>query len=147
MFNRLVVSLNNFAVKFRKHRFPVANVLLLAPHCIHRSACKLNVEDDISACALCGQCCVKELVEISREYGLRCRISRGGREAAQYVKNADVAGVIAVACPKELVAGILAVFPKPVIAVQNCLPNGACKDTCVDAAAVRRAADAMVIRK
>lgn len=147
MFSRLTVKINNFAVRFRRHSFPAGNVLLLAPRCIHRGECKLNVESDIGECALCGKCNVKELAEISREYGVRCRISRGGREAAQYVKEAGVQGVIAVACLKELAAGILAIFPKPVIAIPNCLPNGACKDTCVDAAAVRRAADEMVVQK
>lgn len=146
MFNTLIVRINNFSIRFRKHRFPAQNVLLLAPRCIHRVECKLNVENDIGECALCGKCNVKELVEISRKYGVRCRISRGGREAAQYAGDARVQGVIAVACEKELAAGILAVFPKPVMAVPNCLPNGVCQDTCVEVAAVRRALHAMIRR-
>ncbi len=147
MFNKLIVCTNNFVIRFRKHRFLAENVLLLAPRCIHRVECKLNVENDISECALCGKCNVKELAELSREYGVRCRISRGGREAAQYAGDSCVRGVIAVACMKELAAGIFTLFPKPVIAVPNCLPNGACKDTCVDVAAIRRAMNAMILRK
>ena len=144
MFSGFIVKINNFVVRLRSPKIPAGNVLLLAPRCIHRGACRLNVEDDIGACALCGKCNVKELAEISKAYGVRCRISRGGREAVRYAGAADVQGVVAVACFQELAAGILAVFPKPVMAVPNCQPNGACCDTCVDAAAVRRALDAMV---
>ncbi len=144
MFSRIIVAVNNFVMRFRKHRFPAGSVLLIAPRCIHRSDCKLNVEEDINDCVLCGRCNVKELVELSRKSGLRCVISRGGREAAAFAKDPSIKGIIAVACVKELAMGILAVFPKPVIAVSNCLPNGACKDTCVNMDELRRAVSEMI---
>jgi hypothetical protein len=147
MFSRFILTVNNFVMRFRTRRYPAANVVIIAPRCIHMSQCKLNVEDDINECMLCGRCNVKELVELSRRCGLQCVVSRGGREAVAFAKDPSVKGVIAVACVKELAMGILAVFPKPVIAVSNCQPNGACKDTCVNMAELQRAVSRMVAEK
>jgi len=147
MFSKCIVAVNNIVMRFRKRRYPAENVLIIAPRCIHWSKCKLNVEDDINECKLCGRCNVRELVELSRRSGLQCVVSRGGREAATVAKAPSVKGIIAVACEKELAIGILAVFPKPVIAVPNCRPNGACKDTCVNMDELRMAVSRMVAGK
>jgi len=63
----------------------------------------------------------------------------GGRRAVEEVKRADTHAVVAVACEKDLVAGVLATLPKPVLAVHNTRPCGACRDTSVDPDEVEKA--------
>ena len=48
------------------------------------------------------------------------------------VRDSSVKIVVAVACEKELSDGILAAFPKPVVAVPNLQPEGPCKNTRVN---------------
>lgn len=90
-------------------------------------------------CLNCGECNVSELLKLRETYGVQCYMARGGREALNYVRGKEVDAVVAVACEKELVDGIRASFPKPVLAVTNRRLNGPCKDTCVDIPAVEEA--------
>lgn len=46
--------------------------------------------------------------------------------------------MVAIACGRELRAGILKAFPKPVYAIRNRQPNGPCRDTDVAVAEVER---------
>ena len=63
----------------------------------------------------------------------------GGRRAVEEVRRESTHAVVAVACEKELVAGVLATLPKPVLAVHNTRPCGACRDTSVDPDEVEKA--------
>jgi hypothetical protein len=90
-------------------------------------------------CRRCGRCTIAGLLELRDRYGLLCNLAGGGRQAVQCVKRPDVKFVVAVACERELTAGILAAFPRPVLAVTNRTPNGPCKDTTVDLEQVDRA--------
>lgn len=90
-------------------------------------------------CLRCGQCNVEALLTLRDRYGVPCCMARGGREALNYVREKNIEAVVAVACEKELVDGIRACFPKPVLAVTNHRLNGPCRDTCVDIPAVEEA--------
>ena len=144
MFCRSLVRLNNWITKLRRVRVPAANVLLLVPHCLQRTGCAQNVIQGIDACRRCGQCDVSGILSLRDASGVACNIVSGGREASAMVKDARVRAVVAVACEKELADGILASFPKPVMAVPNLRPCGPCRDTRVDLAAVRIALDNMI---
>ena len=56
----------------------------------------------------------------------------GGRDALARTKQENIKAVVAVACEKELVQGIFAAFPKPVLGVINETPEGPCKNTLAD---------------
>ena len=60
-----------------------------------------------------------------------------------YVLRPEVKAVVAVACEKELVQGIRAAFPKPVVAVPNMTPEGSCRNTVVDPVAVVKAIESL----
>ncbi len=123
------VSLSNMMTKLRKKKCPPEALLLLFPHCIQNSKCKQNIKHDLNECKRCGKCKVKDLLEISEEYGISIAIASGGRIALKRVMAEEVKGVVAIACEKELRTGLMAAMPKAIFAVPNLRPNGYCVDT------------------
>jgi hypothetical protein len=123
------VSLNNLMTRLRKKKSPPEGLLLLFPHCIQNSKCKQNIKHDLSECIRCGKCKVKDLVELSEEYGISIAVASGGRIALKRVMAKEVQGVVAIACEKELRTGLMAAMPKAIYAVPNQRPYGYCVDT------------------
>jgi hypothetical protein len=123
------VSLNNMMTRLRKKKSPPEGLLLLFPHCIQNSKCKQNIKHDLSECIRCGKCKVKDLVELSEEYGISIAVASGGRIALKRVMAKEVQGVVAIACEKELRTGLMAAMPKAIYAVPNQRPYGYCVDT------------------
>lgn len=144
MIRRLVIRVNNAVVRRRRVRAAPEQLLLLGPHCLQQHLCERPVKDDMTQCARCGRCRVADLVVLCEEYGIRGCLAGGGRQAVAAVRHPQVKAVVAVACDRELCAGIMAAFPKPVLAVPNQLPNGPCRDTTVDINAVRAAVVAVL---
>jgi len=145
MCRRGFVRLNNWITRWRRRRVAPGNLLLLVPHCLQKSDCEANIIHDIDHCKRCGQCDVAGLLVLRDKYGILCNLASGGRQALEYVWDERVRAVVAVACEKELMDGIRASFPKPVLAVPNRRPNGPCRDTCVDLDEVEEAIREMLI--
>lgn len=127
--DKKLVSLNNLMTKLRKKKCPPEGLLLLFPHCIQNSKCKQNIKHDLSECIRCGKCKVKELLEVSEEYGISIAVASGGRIALKKVMAEEVQGVVAIACEKELRVGLMAAMPKAIVAVPNLRPHGYCVNT------------------
>jgi hypothetical protein len=127
--DKQLVSLSNLMTKLRKKKCPPEGLLLLFPHCIQNSKCKQNIKHDLNECKRCGKCKVKDLLEISEEYGISIAVASGGRIALKKVMADEVQGVVAIACEKELRTGLMATMPKAVFAVPNLRPHGYCIDT------------------
>jgi hypothetical protein len=139
MIQSAFIRLNNRVTRWRRVQTAPGRLLLLAAHCLQGSACGQNLNRGVDQCKGCGLCPVKELLALRNRYGVRCVIASGGRQAVAAVKDPGVSAVVAVACEKELVEGILASFPKPVLAVCNTRPNGPCHDTQVQVVAIESA--------
>ncbi len=135
----LILGLNRLRNRFHNGRVRPANLLLLVPHCLQRCTCESNITQDIDRCNRCGRCNVADMLQLRDEFGIRCHLVSGGREAIAVVRDPAVKAVVAVACEKELADGIRAVIPKRVVAIPNERPNGPCKNTRVDIGAVRAA--------
>ena len=129
----------NRLTRLRRSRCTPQEMLILVPSCLQRSECPQKITNDIHECRRCGQCKIKDIIELGEKYGVRCAVATGGRLAVELVKDQDVKAVVAVACEKELQAGMAAVFPKPGLGVINLRPHGPCKDTDVDLAEVEEA--------
>ncbi|MBI2560379.1 MAG: DUF116 domain-containing protein [Planctomycetes bacterium] len=140
------VSLNNLMVRLRKKRCSPGSLLLLFPHCIQYSKCKQNINADLAECRRCGKCKVKDLLELSEEYGVSIAIANGGRIALQKVMADEIKGVIAIACEKELRIGIMAALSKRVLGIANLRPHGYCVDTDVVLDDVRKAIEEFLER-
>jgi len=142
--HNVIIAVNNRITRWRRVRVPGASILLLLPHCLHRDTCPRNVTLDPDECRRCGQCSVASMLALRDEFGLACSVVGGGRQALAATRQPHIKAVVAVACQKELVLGIRAAFPKPVVAIPNMTPDGPCRNTCADYETVRRAISSIV---
>jgi len=135
----LLVRLSNALTRIRRKRVRPENLLLLLPSCLQNSDCDAKLVTDVHNCKRCGNCTIKNLVELADRYGIRIAVASGGRLALQHVKSEDVHAVVAVACELELKQGMLKSFPKAVLGIANIRPHGPCVDTDVDLSRVEDA--------
>lgn len=137
---RLLILFNNRVTRWRRVRTSPERLLLLVAHCLQYGDCGRNLlRGGGEGCARCGRCPVDAILALSERYGVQCQVAGGGRQALARVRVPGIDAVVAVACERELVQGILGVFPKPALAVRNTRPKGDCHDTQVDLAEVERA--------
>lgn len=141
--NKWIIKWNNRLVGWRRIKVRPEELLLLLPHCLHKQSCPQNVVHSLDACKRCGQCSVGALAGIRDEFGVVACIVGGGREALAHTRQPGIKAVVAVACEKELVQGIYAAFPKPVLAVVNITPEGPCKNTLADPEQVIQAIESL----
>jgi hypothetical protein len=139
------IAANNWLVRHARRRVRPANLLVLLPRCLQRAGCGQAVVEDLDACRQCGQCDIAALLRLRAETGVRFCMAGGGRAAAALTRQPDVHAVVACACEKELIDGIRAVFPKPVLAVRNDTPEGFCRNTRVDIDRLRAAIRTMTL--
>ena len=147
MIQRAFIRLNNRVTRWRRIQVAPDRLLLLAAHCLQGSVCGQNLSRGVDQCKGCGLCPVKELRALQMRFGIHCTIAAGGRQAVAAVKAPGISAVVAVACEKELVEGILASFPKPVLAVCNTRPNGPCHETQVQVEKIEAALRDMLAGK
>jgi len=119
----------NLLTRARRPRCEPERLLLLFPSCLQGSECAQKITADVANCKRCGRCKVKDLLELAERYGCQCAVATGGRLAVRVARDGSVDGIVAVACEQELMAGMLATFPKPSLGVINLRPHGPCKDT------------------
>jgi len=136
-----LVRINNLTLKLRARKLAPDSLVILVPSCLQNSRCARKVTVDVANCRRCGGCAVGEILQVGDDYGVRVACATGGRLALSMVKTCGIRAVVAVACEKELRAGIMGSFPKPVLAICNERPHGPCRDTVVDVAAVRKAVE------
>lgn len=113
-------------------------VFILAPSCLQRSGCDAKIVGDAGECRRCGECAIRDLVELAEGLGTGLEIVSGGRLAKEMVKRRRPKAVLAIACERELATGIFHTYPLPVYGILNTRPMGPCRDTQVDMDAVYR---------
>jgi len=126
-----VIALNRWRTARGRKKYQPQEVIVLCPHCLQYSECPCKILLDARNCRRCGKCSIKDLVEVTARYRVALHFAAGGREAVRLVKQPGVKAIVAVACGKELFAGLLKTAPKRVITVHNEWPHGPCKDTFV----------------
>lgn len=131
--------MNNWITRRKSRRVKPEELLLLSPRCLQNSACRQGIVSDPGECLACGRCDVKELVALSRRRGLRLVFATGGGLALERLREKNTKAVVAIACEKELFAGLLAKRGKPVLTVTLERPCGPCRDTRVPLADVAAA--------
>ena len=139
MINRTVITLNNLSVRLRRTRCKPPELLVLFSRCLQRSACDRRLGENLAECRRCGQCAVTRFLDLAEKYGVQVFMATGGRQAAARAKSPGVKAIVAVACEKELRAGVFASLPKAVLARTIAWPCGPCKDTTVEMDAVEEA--------
>ncbi|PKN00664.1 MAG: hypothetical protein CVU77_09160 [Elusimicrobia bacterium HGW-Elusimicrobia-1] len=129
---RKVVEINNKLTCDSLRGKRAASVLLLLPHCLQLDSCPHKITSDILNCRACGKCDVAGILSLEGKYGIIIKVATGGRLAKKWVEESGADIILAVACERELVEGITAVWPARVLAVENSQPEGPCVNTRVD---------------
>lgn len=124
------VAVNNELVMAQcRNGHPPRRILLLMPHCLQDSECKVKITHHVENCKLCGKCPIKELIEISGRYGVDLAVATGGTIARRIVLERRPDLIIAVACERDLTSGIQDTTPLPVYGIFNERPFGPCFNT------------------
>lgn len=126
---RSFLKVNNEFVMAQTPHIPPQKLLLLLPHCMQSSSCKIRLDSGLSHCAGCGKCQIAQIRLLAGQYGFRAAIATGGTIARRIVAEVRPQGIVAVACERDLTAGIQDSYPIPVFGVLNERPNGPCRDT------------------
>jgi len=137
--DRAVVALNNLSVRLRRTRCRSNQILILFAGCLQRSECDRRLSEDLANCARCGKCAVSGFLDLADRYGVRLFRATGGRQAAARARDPAVKAIVAVACEKELRAGVFACLPKAVLARTITWTCGPCKDTTIEMGEVEAA--------
>jgi hypothetical protein len=129
---RSFVAINNRLVLAEARKVRPQKLLLLLPHCLQNHDCRVRITGNIENCKACGKCKIKDLVALSRKYGVSVSVATGGTLARRIVveKKPDI--IIGVACERDLTSGIQDSYPIPVFGIFNRRPFGPCYDTDVD---------------
>jgi len=125
------IKVNNELVSAEHKKYAPEDILMLMPHCLQNSSCKIRLTYNIYNCKRCGRCPISGLLELSERYGVKLAIATGGTIARRIVVQARPKFIIAVACERDLASGIQDTYPIPVYGILNQRPSGPCINTLV----------------
>lgn len=123
------VAINNQLVLAQGIQTVASRLLLLMPHCLQNHNCRVKITGNVEHCEGCGTCPIKDLLELSREYGVELAVATGGTIARRIVVEKRPHLIIAVACERDLTSGIQDAYPLPVYGIFNRRPHGPCFNT------------------
>ncbi|MDD3049626.1 MAG: DUF116 domain-containing protein [Candidatus Cloacimonetes bacterium] len=126
---REFLIINNEIVKKTNRVNKLCNLLILLPHCLQNSDCKIRITYNIDNCIHCGKCDICKLCKLKEKYSLKIFIASGGTIARKIIKENKPELIIAVACERDMLSGVRDVFPIPVYSVLNDRPEGPCFNT------------------
>ncbi len=139
------IRVNNDLVLSEARTFKPEEMLMLMPHCLQNSRCKLRLTYNVRNCKRCGKCSIAGLLELSDKYHIHLAVATGGTIARRIVVERRPKIILAVACQRDLASGIQDTYPLPVYGILNLRPHGPCLDTLVPLdhleAAIRRFLD------
>jgi uncharacterized protein len=127
---RAFVAVNNELVMAQcRNGRPPRRILLLMPHCLQDSECTVKITHRVENCKQCGKCPIKDLLQMSTQYGVDLAVATGGTIARRIVIERRPDLIIAVACERDLTSGIQDTTPLPVYGIFNERPFGPCLNT------------------
>lgn len=136
---RSYIEVNNNLVESKKLMLKSDRIMILLPHCLQNADCPFKITMDVENCQHCGNCCISEIIELGRKYNAQVKVATGGTLARKFIEDVRPAGVIAVACERDLSQGIQDIGALPVYGVLNVRPFGPCFNTSVDIAELEKA--------
>ncbi len=129
---RAYTLINNRLIRERTYDLRGEDILILTPHCLQKSTCPYKITHDVENCRRCGLCNVHQLMELKSRYGVQFSVVTGGTLARKLIGDLRPKAIIAIACERDLVSGLMDVKGVPVLAVINQRPQGPCVNTLVD---------------
>jgi hypothetical protein len=121
-----------------------ARTLVLLPHCLQNHECPHRLTFDLDSCTRCGKCTIGGLLDIRDRFGISMAVATGGTLARKIVERTDPSVILAVACPRDLSAGMLDVYPIPTMGQLNEWRAGECIDTWVDLGELERSLESLL---
>jgi len=106
-------------------------VHVLVSRCLQAENCKCQVTESILRCRACGACKIQVIKDLCAAKGLSVSVESGGTSARQRLGERKPKLVIAVACERELLAGILDTV-LPVVGIMLRVGEKACVNSDVD---------------
>lgn len=140
------ILVNNSLIKALHPKHKSSDILILLPHCLQDTSCKVRITVDPSNCKRCGKCDIARISELAEEYNVKVAIATGGTLARRIISEKKPKFIIAVACYRDLVSGIRDVFPIKSFGIQNIRPQGPCINTRVDVEKIREVLEDVVIK-
>ena len=61
---KVYIKLNNNYIYSNRYKIKPEDILILIPHCIQKSECKLKITTNVRNCKSCGLCNVKDLIDL-----------------------------------------------------------------------------------
>ncbi len=139
------IQVNNDLVLSEADTYRPEDILMLMPHCLQNSRCKIRLTYNVRNCKRCGKCNIADLLDLSDRYNIHLAVATGGTIARRIVVERRPRIILAVACQRDLASGIQDTYPLPVYGILNLRPHGPCLDTLVPIdkleAAIRRFLD------
>ena len=135
---RSLINTNNRLVRISKTE-PASSLLILLPHCIQNSECKIRITRNVYNCESCGKCEIKEFTRLAKDLKLNLFVATGGTLARRVVDETKSDAIVAVACERDLMSGLMDTYPLPVLGITNERPFGPCFNTEVDIDKVKEA--------
>lgn len=129
---RSYISIRNLVTKMQGETVKSDQILVLVPHCLQWSECKVRITTEVSNCRRCGRCSIGGLLELQNRLGFSLYVASGGTAARRAVKETRPRAIVGVACERDLVSGMQDVRGIPVLGVTNERPNGPCFNTELD---------------
>lgn len=129
---RSFIAINNQLVFAEARQVTPDKLLVLLPLCLQFHDCNVKVTGNIDNCEACGKCKIKDLVALSKKFGVSTSVATGGTLARRIVRDKRPDLIIGVACERDLSSGIQDTYPIPVFGILNNRPNGPCYDTDVN---------------
>ncbi|MDR1360009.1 MAG: DUF116 domain-containing protein [Deltaproteobacteria bacterium] len=129
---RSFIKVNNQLTLSRHERLPPERILILLPHCVQRADCPVRLSYSVDACKRCGRCPISGLLALRDRYGVGLAVATGGSIARRIVVESRPGLILAVACERDLTAGIKDTYPLPVFGLLNQRPEGPCRNTLLD---------------
>lgn len=126
---RAYTQMNNRALLSGNRRFMADEILILTPHCLQQSSCGIKITNDISLCQECGACDIEGLIAIRRRLGIETVVVTGGTLARKKIQEKNPSLIIAIACERDLISGLMDIKKIPVYALINDRPEGPCQNT------------------
>lgn len=142
---RSFIAVNNQLVRGRNLRVPASQAIILLPHCLQLHECAVKVTGDIDKCLRCGKCGIGDLAELAESRGVAIAVATGGTLARKILMEKRPRFVLAVACERDLTAGIRDAYPLPVYGVFNRRPQGPCYNTEIDLDEVKKVLDSHIL--
>lgn len=135
---KFLIDINNTLVR-SSSPWRAKRLLLLLPHCLQQSECKIRITYNVYNCEGCGKCEIKDFTQIARDLGLDLFVATGGTIARRIVVDTRPEAIVAVACERDLSSGVIDTYPLPILGIINERPYGPCFNTKVDIEKVREA--------